>query len=51
MTKIFQVLTSLAFVAGITLVAVGASLSIVPMIIGGIVLIAGSSVGYMLAKM
>jgi hypothetical protein len=48
---IFQVLLGLVFIAGITLVAVGASLAIIPMIIGGIGLIAGSSVGYMFKNM
>jgi hypothetical protein len=51
MLQILQALITLVFIAGITLVAVGASLSTVPMIIGGIVLIAGSSVGYMLGRM
>jgi hypothetical protein len=38
------------FLAGITLIAVGATLSIVPMIIGGIVLVAGSSIGFALGR-
>ena len=51
MRKIVMGFITIAFLAGITLIAVGASVSIVPMIIGGIVLAAGSSVGYMFRNM
>ena len=47
MRKIVLGILTIVFLAGITLIAVGATISVVPMIIGGIALIAGSSVGYM----
>jgi len=44
-------LMTFIFIAGITLIAVGATISGIPMIIGGIMLVAGSSVGSMLGRM
>ena len=44
MQRIIRGLTAFVFLAGVTLIAVGATMAIIPMIIGGVGLIAGSSV-------
>jgi hypothetical protein len=51
MRRIIVGLITIIFLAGITLISVGATLSIIPMIIGGIMLVAGSSVGFALGRM
>jgi hypothetical protein len=51
MRKIVLGILTILFLAGITLISVGATLAIVPMVIGGIALIAGSSVGYIFRNM